>query len=97
MSDTVQAALIGAMVASVVALLTVLTERWKSRTTASSETAAWRRETMFSVAHRYVDLGFAISGTSGNARRVRVQGQNSLPSKSTSLSVSGCTRNSPAN
>lgn len=52
MSDTVQAALIGAAVASILALLTVITERWKFLTTASVDTAARRRETMFSVAHR---------------------------------------------
>ena len=75
MSDTVQAALIGAAVASILALLTVITERWKFLTTASVETAAWRRETMFSVAHRYVDLGFAISGISDNARQARALGK----------------------
>jgi hypothetical protein len=74
MSDTVQAALIGAAVAALATIITLFMERWKFRTTASSETAAWRRETMYSVAHRFVDIGFAVSGTSGNARRARVTG-----------------------
>lgn len=74
MSETAQGVLIGAVIASLTALLTLLTERWKVQKSTSTETAAWRRETMFSIAHRYLDIGFALSGTSSNARRDRVRG-----------------------
>lgn len=66
--------LVGASVAVVTAVLTMLVEAWKRRWTVRQETDAWRRQALFAVAHEYLESAFVIGGISSNARRARLRG-----------------------
>lgn len=66
--------LVGAALAMVASTLAHLTEVFRQKWTVRHETANWRRETMFRVAHEYVEAAFKMAGISGNARRERIAG-----------------------
>ena len=75
MADPLVALLIGAAVAIVAATLTTLAETFRVKWSARQETSSWRRQTMFAVAHEYVESAFALAGIAGNARRERCSGR----------------------
>lgn len=76
MEDPLIALIVGAVVATVAAMLASLTETLKVKWSARQETSSWRRQTMFAVAHEYVESAFALAGIAGNARRERCRGRN---------------------
>lgn len=75
MDDPLISGLVGAAIALVAAFLTSITDVWKRLWSVRTETASWRRQTMFTFTHEYVEAAFAIAGTAGNARIERMAGR----------------------
>ena len=75
MDDPLVSGLVGAAIALVAAFLTSITDVLKRRWSVRTETASWRRQTMFTFAHEYVEAAFALAGNAGNARKERIDGR----------------------
>lgn len=75
MDDPLISAFVGATIALVAAFLASLTDVLKRRWSVRTETASWRRQTMFTFTHEYVEAAFVIAGTAGNARKERMGGR----------------------
>ena len=75
MDDPLISGLVGAAIALVAAFLASLTDVLKRRWSVRTETASWRRQTMFTFTHEYVEAAFVIAGTAGNARKERTGGR----------------------